>query len=275
MRSARTSPGTAGACLGLLLALTIPAGAACYYTKQGQFCVDDAPATPRSGQDGIGGGYRTLCVRACDGYYFPISYATDRSRFKTDAAICEAFYPPGEASLYVHHTIGEDATEAVSAATGEPLARQSFAFSYRSTYDKSCAALLHVGSGAPLVSVNKPPVPEAVVAAAASRGPVPPAAAGKVALAAARQPLPADSEAVVDDAPAAPERLNSDGMRIVGRAADYEALDSTGGEPKRVAPPAPSLASDEPPVAASILPNPFDFFRKRKAPPEPDAEPSD
>src|SRR6266540_3435428 len=31
--------------------------------------------------------YRTLCVRTCDGYYFPISYATNRSHFKTDAAV--------------------------------------------------------------------------------------------------------------------------------------------------------------------------------------------
>ena len=58
--------------------------------------------------------YRTLCVRTCDGYYFPMSYATKRSRFKTDAAVCKSMYPPGEAALYFHRTTGEDAAQAVS-----------------------------------------------------------------------------------------------------------------------------------------------------------------
>ena len=53
---------------------------------------------------GGGGAYRTLCVRACDGYYFPISYSTPSSRFKIDASVCEALYPPGEAELFVHRT---------------------------------------------------------------------------------------------------------------------------------------------------------------------------
>ncbi len=37
-----------------------------------------------------GGYYRTLCVRTCDGYYFPISSATGRSRFRKDAKACRA-----------------------------------------------------------------------------------------------------------------------------------------------------------------------------------------
>ena len=65
-------------------------------------------------------------------------------------------YPPGEAGLYVHRTAGEDATQAVSLA-GEPLAKQSFAFAYRSAYHPSCAALLHQGSVA-MISMNKPPL---------------------------------------------------------------------------------------------------------------------
>ncbi len=31
-----------------------------------------------------GSGYRTLCVRTCDGYYFPISFSTSPSRFPED-----------------------------------------------------------------------------------------------------------------------------------------------------------------------------------------------
>jgi hypothetical protein len=235
--------------------------------------------------ESVSGSYRTLCVRTCDGYYFPISYATDRSHFKTDAAVCQSLYPPGEASLYVHHTTGEDATQAVSAQTGEPLAKESYAFAYRSTYDKSCAALFRSGSGA-LISFSKPPVPESAVAAsfvtpvALSRGGKLP----KIPAVITAKELPASidkGEKLVAATASADMRANADGVRTVGPAYYYEPsyLASTGGEPPKLAKPdvpdAPKVAADTRPVAASIIPNPLDFFRKRKPspPPEPDAEP--
>ncbi|MBU2581569.1 MAG: DUF2865 domain-containing protein [Alphaproteobacteria bacterium] len=35
-----------------------------------------------------GGAYRTVCVRTCDGYYFPISGSASRSKFHDDAESC-------------------------------------------------------------------------------------------------------------------------------------------------------------------------------------------
>src|SRR6185369_3937727 len=35
------------------------------------------------------GQYRTLCVRLCDGFYFPISFATTRGQLADDARKCE------------------------------------------------------------------------------------------------------------------------------------------------------------------------------------------
>jgi hypothetical protein len=69
-------------------------------------------------------------------------------------------------------------------------------------------------------------------------------------------------------------------VRTVGPAYHCEPsrFASTGGEsPKLAKPDPPAMSTDEPPVAASILPNPLDFFRKHKSapPPEPDAEPVD
>src|SRR5262245_21983267 len=58
-------------------------------------------------------GYRTLCVRTCDGYYFPISNATVRKRFKIDETVCKAMYGGAEASLYAHLN-GSPAETAVS-----------------------------------------------------------------------------------------------------------------------------------------------------------------
>ncbi len=50
-----------------------------------------------------GGRYQTLCVRTCDGYYFPISYDTSAENFSRDQAQCQAqcpgaklFYQPTE-----------------------------------------------------------------------------------------------------------------------------------------------------------------------------------
>jgi hypothetical protein len=237
--------------------------------------------------DSVSGSYRTLCVRTCDGYYFPISYATNRTRFKTDAAVCQSMYPPGEAALYVHHTTGEDATQAVSALTGEPLAKESFAFAYRSGYDHACAALFRSGSGA-LISFAKPPVPDSVVEASMvtpvavalpRRGKQP-----KVPDAAATGEMPANLDPGLRTAEASgDQRMTADGVRTVGPAYYYEPsyLASTGGEPPKLAKPdlpdPPVVSTDAPPVAASILPNPLNFFRKHKPaatpPPEPDAEP--
>jgi hypothetical protein len=247
---------------------------------------DQLVASGCSLPESVSGSYRTLCVRACDGYYFPISYATNRTRFKTDAAVCEAMYPPGEAALYVVHTTGEDATQAVS-LTGTPYGQEGFAFAYRSSYDHACAALLHRGAEA-LISANKPPLPESVVSAslaslvtpvALPRRGKPPKGPG----AAAFGEMPANLDPGMKSGAAGDMHMTADGVRTVGPAYYYEPsyLASTGGEPPKLAKPdvpdKPVMSTDDPPVAASILPNPFDLFRKHKPapspPPEPDAEP--
>jgi hypothetical protein len=108
------------------------------------------------------GSYRTLCVRSCDGYYFPISFATTKQRFKKDRAVCQSNYPPGQAELYVHRIPGEDVEKMVSLA-GAPYAKKPFAFAYRREYIPACAALLrsnttNVASFGVKSRVN-PPIP--------------------------------------------------------------------------------------------------------------------
>ena len=59
--------------------------------------------TPPGDYPQIGGsGYRTLCVRTCDGYYFPISYSTNASHFADDEATCQKQCPATEAILFSH-----------------------------------------------------------------------------------------------------------------------------------------------------------------------------
>jgi hypothetical protein len=73
-----------------------------------------------------------------------MSFSTNRSRFDTDRAICQAIYPEGEADLYVYQNPGEEAESMVS-VDGEPYASKPFAFAYRANYSPTCAAELTAG----------------------------------------------------------------------------------------------------------------------------------
>ncbi|MGB7287506.1 MAG: DUF2865 domain-containing protein, partial [Salaquimonas sp.] len=60
------------------------------------------------------GTYRTLCVRTCDGYYFPISFSTTQKRFEEDAGQCQQMCPGAETALFYHPMPNGDAETALS-----------------------------------------------------------------------------------------------------------------------------------------------------------------
>ena len=76
------------------------------------------------------GTFRTLCVRSCDGYFFPVAYSTPADELDRDAAACSAQCPGTEVELYIHRTPGEETDQMVSLA-GVPYAQLPTAFSYR------------------------------------------------------------------------------------------------------------------------------------------------
>jgi hypothetical protein len=82
--------------------------------------------------------YRTLCVRSCDGYYFPISYATVPARFGDDERTCQRLCPAAEVHLYTHRNPGEEVDQAVS-ISGVPYTQLPTAFKYRTEYNPSCS----------------------------------------------------------------------------------------------------------------------------------------
>ena len=87
---------------------------------------------------GLGfGTYRTLCVRTCDGFYFPISFSTVPAQFGADEATCQAMCPGAEAALYTHRNPGEDTSQMV-ALSGDPYAALPNAFRFRQEFDKTC-----------------------------------------------------------------------------------------------------------------------------------------
>ena len=84
------------------------------------------------------GTYRTLCVRTCDGYYFPISYATTPDHFAEDAQTCQATCPGAEVVLMTHRNPGEDVNQAVS-SSGAPYTALPNAFKYRTALVPACS----------------------------------------------------------------------------------------------------------------------------------------
>lgn len=110
-------------------------------------CSARSQRAARGGGHHSGGGYQTLCVRKCDGYYFPIGFATAKRDLQRDQAACNSFYPDGAAELYIRPS-GSDEAAAMVSLDGKDYAGQSFAFAYRSAYQPACAAMLHAGVGA-------------------------------------------------------------------------------------------------------------------------------
>ena len=86
------------------------------------------------GRLGRGGTYRTLCVRTCDGYYFPISYSTVPNQFAHDERLCQRLCPATEAVLFSHRNPGEDVSRAVSGG-GRLYSDLPTAFSYRKQFN--------------------------------------------------------------------------------------------------------------------------------------------
>jgi hypothetical protein len=84
------------------------------------------------------GTFRTVCVRTCDGAYFPISFATVPARFPDDERTCKALCPATEASLFTYRNPGEDINQAVS-INGQPYTSSPNAFRYRQEFNPSCA----------------------------------------------------------------------------------------------------------------------------------------
>jgi hypothetical protein len=86
-------------------------------------------------------GYRTLCVRSCDGYYFPISNSTSSTRFAEDEQTCHQLCPASEVALYSHRNPGEDIAQAV-ANNGRLYKDMANAFRYRREFVPTCGCRL-------------------------------------------------------------------------------------------------------------------------------------
>lgn len=100
------------------------------------------------------GTFRTLCVRKCDGYYFPISFATTQSGFARDEGLCKSNSNQlSDVSLFIHANPGENSDQMVSLG-GTPYKKLSYAFRYRTEYVAECHPAPGVAKLLPLELVS-------------------------------------------------------------------------------------------------------------------------
>ena len=82
--------------------------------------------------------YRTLCVRSCDGYYWPISFSTVPARFAEDGRTCQRMCPAAQVTLFAHRNPGEEVAQAVS-LNGQVYGDMPNAFLYRKQVNPACS----------------------------------------------------------------------------------------------------------------------------------------
>ena len=81
--------------------------------------------------------YRTMCVRTCDGYYFPVSFSTLPSQFAADETKCQNRCA-APSSLFIYRNPGEEVEQMISLG-GEEYARLPNAWLYRKRFISGCS----------------------------------------------------------------------------------------------------------------------------------------
>ncbi len=99
---------------------------------------DENPDVAPNDMTSDGTGFRTVCVRMCDGAFFPISFSTVQSRFGEDEALCKRQCPAAEVALYTYSNPGQDIQNAVS-LSGQLYSALPNAFKYRTEFNPSCS----------------------------------------------------------------------------------------------------------------------------------------
>lgn len=77
--------------------------------------------------------YRTVCVRTCDGYYFPMSPQSSRDDFARDQQNCESMCPGTDINTYYQDAGDSDTSRLMSTSSDEAYNALPTAYLYRRT----------------------------------------------------------------------------------------------------------------------------------------------
>ena len=79
----------------------------------------------------LGGEFRTMCVRTCDGYFFPMSNAASVGDFERDQKNCESSCPGTEMQVFYSRGMADDSGSMTSSVTGRPYSELPTAYLYK------------------------------------------------------------------------------------------------------------------------------------------------
>jgi hypothetical protein len=85
--------------------------------------------------------YRSVCVRLCDGAYFPVSPSVKADQFERDEQLCKSRCN-SPAELYIYRA-DDGSPDTMEDLEGRPYVRLTTAFKYRVTYDAGCTCKPH------------------------------------------------------------------------------------------------------------------------------------
>jgi hypothetical protein len=78
-----------------------------------------------------GGEFHTMCVRTCDGYFFPMSNAASVGDFERDQKNCESSCRGTEMQVFYSRGMDDDSGSMTSSLTGQPYASLPTAYLYK------------------------------------------------------------------------------------------------------------------------------------------------
>jgi len=109
----------------------------------------------------LGGEFRTMCVRTCDGYFFPMSNAASAGDFERDQKNCESSCPGTEMQVFYSRGMDEDSGSMTSSATGQPYSELPTAYLYKqANYTRPPTCGCNAQAGNFTIIGGNPPNPE-------------------------------------------------------------------------------------------------------------------
>ena len=88
---------------------------------------------------GAGLGNRSVCVRLCDGFFFPVGDVTSNADVEAQENTCTSLCPGAPARLYLMPAGSDNIDEAVSVREKRPYSALPVAFRHASTTDRTCS----------------------------------------------------------------------------------------------------------------------------------------
>jgi len=148
---------------------------------------EQQPETPIYRSIDPNGRYRSVCVRLCDGFFYPISFATYSSRLAQEQDQCQSSCA-APAELYVYRNPGQEIEQAIS-LNGSAYMDLPVALKYRKSYVTGCSCKQAEYNPTEIEAANKRAEAEAAAQPGKGKG------KGKVAAKTVTAPAPATAAA--------------------------------------------------------------------------------